>query len=122
MEDLRPVAQRWYAVQAEFTLLALRSEEARTIFRQHREMFEDQMVELIEDVMDRLGRVPEIPLEQLTETAIALYLHALMQESLGLETLDLDQLTGTVLPLVILGLSREKQAQPPRPVAPGQPE
>jgi AcrR family transcriptional regulator len=108
INDLRPVAGRWYAVQAEFTLLALRSEEARVIFREHHDMFEDQMLQLIEDVMDRLGRVPEVPLRQLTETVIALYLHALLQESLGLRTLDLDELTGTVLPGVMLGLSREK--------------
>ena len=66
------------------------------------------MVSVIADVLDRLGRVPAVPIEQLTESAIALYLHALCQEGLGLDTLDLDELTDTVLPQLLLGLSREK--------------
>ena len=105
---LRPMSQRWYVIQTEFTLLALRNEEARIIFREHRELFEDQMVSVIADVLDRLGRVPAVPIKQLTESAIALYLHALCQEGLGLDTLDLDELTETVLPQLLLGLSREK--------------
>jgi len=105
---LRPISQKWYVIQTEFTLLALRNEEARIIFREHRELFEDQMVSVIADVLDRLGRVPAVPIKQLTESAIALYLHALCQEGLGLDTLDLDELTETVLPQLLLGLSREK--------------
>jgi len=105
---LRPMSQKWYVIQTEFTLLALRNEEARIIFREHRELFEDQMVSVIADVLDRLGRVPAVPIKQLTESAIALYLHALCQEGLGLDTLDLDELTETVLPQLLLGLSREK--------------
>jgi hypothetical protein len=60
---LRPMGHRWYVLQAEFTLLALRSEQARTILRKHREQFEDQIVE----VRDRLGQVPELPIKQLTD-------------------------------------------------------
>lgn len=105
---LRPLSRRWYVIQTEFTLLALRSEEARVVFREHRAVFEDQMVAVIADVLDRLGRVPAVPIKQLTESAIALYLHALSQEGLGLDTLDVDELTGTVLPQLLIGLSREK--------------
>lgn len=112
IERMQPVAQRWYLVQTEFTLLALRNEEARAVFREQRAMFEDQMVEVIGDVIAKLGRVPSIPLEQLTEVAIALYLHALVQEGLGVPTLGLDELTGTVLPQLLLGLSREKEPRP----------
>ena len=108
LDRLRPLSQRWHVIQTEFTLLALRSEEARAIFRQHHALFEDQMCSLIVDMLDRLGRAPAIPISQLAETAIALYLHALTQEGLGIETLDIDELTGTVLPQVLLGLSREK--------------
>jgi AcrR family transcriptional regulator len=108
---LRPLSRRWYVIQTEFTLLALRSEEARVVFREQRAVFEDQMVAVIADVLDRLGRVPEVPIKQLTESAIALYLHALCQEGLGMDTLDVDELTGTVLPQLLMGLSREKQAR-----------
>ena len=47
-----------------------------------------------------------MPLEQLTETSIALYLHSLAQEGLGMGTLDTAALTDIVLPQVIVGLSR----------------
>jgi AcrR family transcriptional regulator len=106
LERLRPISARWYVIQAEFTLLALRSEEARALFQEHRAMFEDQMVGVIADLVARLGRVPTVPLAQLTETAIALYLHSLAQEGLGMGTLDTEELTNIVLPQVILGLSR----------------
>ena len=105
---LRPLSRSWYVIQTEFTLLALRNEEARVVFREHRADFEDQMVYVIADVLDRLGRVPEVPIKQLTESAIALYLHALCQEGLGMDTLDVDELTGTVLPQLLMALSREK--------------
>ena len=65
---LRPLSRRWYVIQTEFTLLALRNEEARVVFREHRADFEDQMVSVIADVLDRLGRVPEVPIKQLTES------------------------------------------------------
>ena len=106
LERLRPLSSRWFVIQTEFTLLALRNEEARELFREHRAMFEEQMVGLISDLVARLGRVPTVPLEQLTETAVALYLHSLAQEGLGMGTLDTAALTEIVLPQVILGLSR----------------
>jgi AcrR family transcriptional regulator len=105
LERLRPISSRWYVIQTEFTLLALRNEEARALFQDHRAMFEEQMVTLIGDLVARLGRVPTVPLEQLTETAIALYLHSLAQEGLGMGTLDTTALTEIVLPQVIVGLS-----------------
>ncbi len=108
LERLGPTAQRWHVIQTEFTLLALRSEEARATFVEHHDLFEDQMVTLIRDVLDRLGREPTIAIKQLSETAIGLYLHALTQEGLGMTTLDFTELTETVLPQVLLGLSREK--------------
>ena len=98
----------WYVSQAEFTLLAIRSEEARTVFREHRAMFEDQMVAVFAEVLDKLGRIPAIALEQLSEAAIALFLHALMQDAMGLSGLGVDELTDVVLPELVLGLSREK--------------
>ena len=108
LERSRPIGQRWHVIQTEFTLLALRSEDARATFLEHHDLFEDQMIALIRDVLDRLGREPTIGIKQLSETAIALYQHALTQEGLGMTTLDFAQLTGTVLPQVLIGLSREK--------------
>ncbi len=106
LDALNPVGRRWYIIQTEFTLLALRNEEARVVLQEHRAQFEAQMVEVIGDVVARLGRTPTLPMEQLTETAVALYLHSLAQEGLGFGTLDPRQLVETVLPQVILGLSQ----------------
>lgn len=106
LESLNPLGRRWYVTQTEFTLLALRSDEARQVYQEHRERFEAQMVDVIRDVISRLGREPTIPLEQMTETAVALYLHSLAQDNLGIGTLNTDELVGTVLPQVIMGLSR----------------
>jgi AcrR family transcriptional regulator len=108
LDSLHPLGQRWYVIQSEFTLLALRNEEARAVYRQHREQFQSQMVDVIGDVVRLLGREPLIPLEQLAETAIALYLHALGQDGLGIGTLNTDELVRTVLPQLILGLSRPR--------------
>lgn len=107
-ERLKPIGQRWFVIQAEFTLLAVRSESAHEVFWEHRQRFETQMVELIGDVLDRLGREPVLPLQQTTETAVALYLHALGQDALGLGALGTDELVEIVLPQVLLGLSRER--------------
>ena len=107
-ERLKPIGQRWFVIQAEFTLLAVRSESARAVFWEHRQSFEAQMVGVIGDVLARLGREPLLPLEQMTETAVALYLHALGQDALGLGALGTDELVGIVLPQVILGLSRPR--------------
>ena len=84
LDALNPVGERWYVIQAEFTLLALRSEAARRVLQEHRARFEEQIQEAITDVVHRLGRTPTIPIEQLTETAIALYLHSLVPGRAGL--------------------------------------
>ena len=41
------------------------------------------MVYGIADVLDRLGRGPEVPIKQLTESWIALHLHALCRRASG---------------------------------------
>ncbi len=105
LESLNPLGRRWYLVQTEFTLLAARNEEARGVFCEHHERFASQMVEVIGDVVRLLGREPTVPLAQLAETAIALYLHSLGQDALGLGTLGTDELVHLVLPQLILGLS-----------------
>jgi AcrR family transcriptional regulator len=108
LERMQPIARPWYVIQTEFTLLALRNEEARRVFRQHREQFESQMVGVIGDVVRLLGREPSIPLTQLTETAIALYLHALGQDGLGIGALNTEELVNLVLPRLIMGLSHPR--------------
>jgi len=105
-EALHPHARRWYLIQTEFVLLALRSEEARAVLHDHTCRFHSELVEVIADILGRLGRTPVIPLEQMSETAMALYTHSIAQEGLGEDTLGTRALLGSVLPHVLLGLSR----------------
>ncbi len=108
LESMDPIARRWYVIQSEFTLLALRNEEARKVFQQHRAQFESQMVNVVGDVVRLLGREPSIPVKQLTETVIALYLHSLGQDALGIGTLNTDELVNIVLPQLVVGLSHPR--------------
>ena len=108
LDAIAPLGQRFFVLQTEFTLLALRSESARTVFAQHRHLLEERMQQAIGDVLHRLGREPTVSLELVSETAVALYLHSLGQEGLGFGTLDPRQLVESVLPQVILGLTRER--------------
>lgn len=106
LDNLLPLGRTWFIIQSEFTLLALRNEEARRIFVEHHGKFQHEMEDLIGDVIARLGREPVVPLETLTETAIALYLHSIAHENLGTGALDTTTLVEVVLPQVLLGLSR----------------
>ena len=108
LDAIAPLGQRWYALQTEFTLHALRDDSARELLRQHRDRLDGRMQQAIHDVVHRLGREPIVSMELVTETAVALYLHSLGQQGLGFGVLDPHQLVETVLPQVILGLTRER--------------
>ena len=105
LESLHPFGRQWYLIQTEFVLLALRNEEAREVLAEHNRRFRTELVEVISDVLARLERTPTIPVEQVSETAVALYLHSIAQEHLGETTLGPEELLTVVLPQVILGLS-----------------
>ena len=107
LDALAPLGERWYALQTEFTLHALRDEDARQLFQAHRDRLDGRMQEAIHDVVRRLGREPLVSIELVTETAVALYLHSLGQQGLGFGSLDPRQLVESVLPQVILALTRE---------------
>jgi AcrR family transcriptional regulator len=105
LESVHPFGRQWYLIHTEFVLLALRNEEARAVLGEHSRRFRAELVDVIGDVLARLERQPTIPLEQVTETAVALYMHSIAQEHLGEQTLGPDQLLGTVLPQLVLGFS-----------------
>lgn len=109
LDAIAPLGQRWYALQTEFTLHALRDDSARQLFRQHRDRLDGRMQQAIHDVVRRLGREPIVSMELVTETAVALYLHSLGQQGLGFGSLDPRALVETVLPQVIIGLTRERE-------------
>jgi AcrR family transcriptional regulator len=105
LESLHPFGRQWYLIHTEFVLLALRNDEAREVLAEHSRRLRSELVEVIGDVLTRLERVPTIPVEQLTETAVALYMHSIAQDHLGEQTLGTDELLDSVLPRVVLGLS-----------------
>ena len=105
LESLHPFGRHWYLVHTEFVLLALRNEEARDVLREHSRRFRAEMVEVIGDVLARLEREATIPLEQMSETAMALYMHSIAQEALGEPTLGPAELLRDVLPQLVLGFS-----------------
>ena len=105
LESVHPFGRQWYLIHTEFVLHALRNEEAREVLGEHSRRFRAELVDVIGDVLARLDRRPTIPLEQVTETAVALYMHSIAQEHLGEQTLGPDELLGSVLPQLVLGFS-----------------
>ena len=108
LDAIAPLGERWYALQTEFTLLALRDESARHLLQEHRARLDGRMQQAIGDVVRRLGREPTVSIDLVTETAVALYLHSLGQQGLGFGSLEPRELVESVLPQVILGLTRER--------------
>lgn len=107
-DALAPAGRRWYVIQTEFTLLALRDASARQRLQAQRSRLEGEIREVIGDGVHRLGREPNDSIEQVAETLMALYLHSLGQQGLGFGTFSPHQLVETVLPQVILGLTHER--------------
>jgi AcrR family transcriptional regulator len=105
LDSVHPFGRQWYLIHTEFVLLALRNEEARAVLADHGLRFRAELVDVIGDVLARLERRATIPLEQVTETTVALYMHSIAQEHLGEPTLGPEELLGSVLPQVVLGLS-----------------
>ncbi len=105
LESVQGFGREWYLIHTEFVLYALRNEEAREVLGEHSRRFRAELVDVFSDVLLRLERRPAVPVEQVTETAIALYMHSIAQEHLGEQTLGPDELLRSVLPLIVLGLS-----------------
>lgn len=106
LDGLHPFGRQWYLIQTEFVLFALRNARAREVFSEHGRGLRDELADVLREVFRKLGRAPLVPIEQVTETVMALYLHSLAQENLGAETLRPQEMVQNVLPEVVLGLSR----------------
>ena len=103
---LRPFGRRWFLIQNEFALFAVRDEAARETFQAQHRRIQGRIEELVQAVLTLLGRESEVPLRHLADALIALYLHSLGTEQLETGGLDPQTLESDVLPRVILGLSR----------------
>jgi AcrR family transcriptional regulator len=103
---LHPFGRRWFLIQNEFALLAVREPAARERFVAHGDRLQKEIVDLVARVLALLEREPVISCAHLTDVLLALYLHSLGNEQLGTGNLDPDRLVDDVLPHVLLGLSR----------------
>ena len=105
---LEPLGPRWFRLHQEFTLLAVRDDEARRLFLTHVERFEGRMQELFSRILALLGREPSTDIASLSEALMALYLHSLGTEQLGAGRLDQRSLVADLLPRLLLALSRPR--------------
>ena len=103
---LRPFGRRWFLIQNEFALFAVRDESARETFQAQHRRIQGRIEEIVTAVLRLLGRVPEVPIRYLADALVALYLHSLGTEELETGGLDPETLESDVLPKVLLGLSR----------------
>ena len=103
---LRPFGRRWFLIQNEFAMLAVRDETARETFKAESRRMQGSIEELVHAVLTLLERAPLVPMRHLTDTLIALCLHSLGNEQLETGGLDPQSLETDVLPKVVLGLSR----------------
>ncbi len=107
LDSIRRYGRSWFIIQAEFTLLALRDDRARAVLAEHTRRLRAELVEVIADVLRRLGRAPVVSTEQLAEMVVALHLHSLGQLHLGESTLGEDGLSEQVVSALVLGFSHE---------------
>jgi len=108
---LEPLGAQWFRLHHEFTLLAVRDEEARRLFLGHVEEFEGRMQELFARILGLLGREPTSDIATLSEALMALYLHSLGTSQLGAGNLSLEVLVNDLLPQLLLSLSRPITSQ-----------
>ncbi|MGN0063027.1 MAG: TetR/AcrR family transcriptional regulator [Nocardioides sp.] len=78
----------WVVLHGEFTLLALRDERAREVLAVFSREMRAQVVEVIDDVLARLGRRGSVPTDQLAQLVISLQFHAMTLGALGDTTLS----------------------------------
>ena len=107
---LEPLGPRWFRLHQEFTLLAVRDEEARHLFLAHVEEFEGRMQALFSRILGLLGREPISDIASLSEALMALYQHSLGTQQLGAGHLTPEVLVGDLLPQLLIALSRPRSS------------
>lgn len=105
LRPLVPDDPSWFLLQQEFAVQALRSERTRAAYAAMREGLRGEMEEIIAAALELLGRRSLLPIDQLTETVVALFLHGVGTDHHGVGSLTSETVASSVLPQVILGLS-----------------
>jgi len=109
LDAVRAQGRGWYILHAEFTLLALRDERARTVLADFAGRFRVRLVEVIGEVLRRLRRIPDLPIEQLAEIVAALHLHALGQGLVGSAVLGTEGIDTAMASALVLGFSHPEE-------------
>jgi AcrR family transcriptional regulator len=107
-EALHPYGRTWFPLHQEYTLLAVRDPAARELFTGNVQHLQQRMEDLVERMLTLLGREATLPVTQIRDILLALYLHALGTEQLGTTGLDTEQLVAQVAPQVLLSLSEPR--------------
>ena len=110
-EALRPYGRRWFLIHNEFTLLAVRDEEARRRYASYGDRFRDAIGSLVARVLTLLDREPLVDADQLGDVMVGIYLHTLGNEQLGTGHLDPAGMVTDVLQHMVMGLSRPAAAR-----------
>ena len=112
-EALHPYGRTWFPLHQEYALLAVRDPETRERFLADVQQLQEPMEALVARMLSLLDREPALPMAQIRDILLALYLHALGTEQLGTDRLGRGglgtrQLVADVLPQLLLGLSRPR--------------
>jgi AcrR family transcriptional regulator len=116
LDSLTVPGRTGLVLQTECTLLALRDERAKELLAEFSREIRSQIVEVVDDVLARLGRRSTLPSAQVAELVIALQFHASTLRELGDPSLEADDagaaswLSGVIVRTVLTSFSEEDGA------------
>jgi AcrR family transcriptional regulator len=105
-----PLERQLSLVQTELEIHAIRRPEGAAPFLAANDRFRARIGELIVEAMRRHGREPIVPAADITDTVLAIAERSVRRALLGFDGGDPDALATSVLPHVLLALSRPRAA------------
>lgn len=97
--SLRPIASRWAIIDAMASLAALRIEGAREKFEQIRSQGRAELSDALAGILARVGEQPAVPIEQISDTVMGVYLNLMLEERLSQR--DSAPVARAILPAVV---------------------
>lgn len=107
-----PDQRTWHLVSTEFTLYAIRNPEAATVMAEHDAQVRAQIVEVLAQAFERMGRRPTVDLDEFTRLLIALREGGLMQSLVEPDKLPQGALERAYLPTLFTAVSRKDGRRP----------
>ncbi|MFB9924106.1 TetR/AcrR family transcriptional regulator [Amycolatopsis halotolerans] len=102
-----PDQRTWHLVSTEFTLYAIRNPEAAAVMAEHDARVRAEIVEVLGQAFDRMGRRPVVDLDEFTRLLIALREGGLMQSLIEPDELPQGALERAYLPVLFTAVSRK---------------